>query len=122
MSDQHDQGQSPAPQQLPPPVVRSQKYQEVYSNSIRVRLTTTDCTLTFGNTVEFPGAPPNLVQDEVTLFLSIPFLKSVSLNLSAIVNAIEAEIGPIKFHRSGLPSSEAVAAAVEVFRNHPLSE
>jgi hypothetical protein len=121
MSDQREQGQSPAPQQ-PPAVIRSQKYQEVYSNTVRVRITTTDCTLTFGNTVEFPGAPPNLIQDEVTLFLSIPFLKSLALNLGAIVKAIEAEIGPIKFARGGLPSDEIVAAAVEVFRTNPLSE
>ena len=121
MSDQRDiQQQQPTAQV--PPIMRSSKYQEVYSNSVRVRLSTTDCTLTFGNSVDFPGAPPNLVQDEVTVFLTIAFLKSLSINLSAMVKAIEAEIGPIKFPRQGLASDESLVASVEIFRTHPLSE
>jgi hypothetical protein len=113
MSDEH----KPEPQEVQVPVVRSSRYQEVYANGVRFRVTAIDFTMILGTTPDIPGAPPNLIQDEVSVTVTHSFLKVLARNLSAVVQAIEQKLGPIKIPEKNNPQEERIAAMTQVLRD-----
>jgi hypothetical protein len=55
-----------------------------------------DFTLLFGTISDTPGAPTaNVIQEEVSIAMTWPQLKMLSLFLNDVVEAIESEAGPI---------------------------
>jgi hypothetical protein len=112
---------APAPvQPVPQQIVRAPNFKECYSNTLRFRLTPIDCTITFGNQPDV-GAPVVVIQDEVTVTLTLSFLKSLAIDLSRTVAAIEDAIGePIKVFAPSLVSDEQIQSSVKVVRDNPL--
>jgi len=120
MSEEHAE---PRPiSELQVPVARSPRYQEVYANGVRFRISPIDCTLTFGMSPDIPGAPANLVQDEVSITFTHAFLKILPRNLTAVVEAIEKEIGPIRIPERNVPSKERITALTQALRETKLVE
>jgi hypothetical protein len=116
MSDEHRSGVSSIPE-VQVPVARSPRYQEVYANGVRFRVSAIDFTMTLGTTPDIPGAPPNLIQDEVTVTLTHAFLKVLARNLSAVVNAIEQHLGPIKIPEKNNPQEERISAMSQAIKD-----
>jgi hypothetical protein len=114
MSEEHSESRPISELQIP--VARSPRYQEVYANGVRFRVTPIDFTITFGMSPDLPGAPPNLVQDEVSVSLTHPFLKILTRNLVAVLTAIETELGPIKIPEKNEPQEERIAAMTQALR------
>ena len=98
------------------PVLRSPRYQEVYANGVRFKVTPIDFTMTLGTSPDIPGMA-NLLQEEVAITLTYSFLKVLSHHLSGLVGAIEREIGPIKIDEKNDPKQEQFEAMAQVLRN-----
>jgi hypothetical protein len=114
MSEAPDQ---PAQQQI----TRALSYKECYGNTLRFRLTPTDCTITFGNLPDVGGAPVVVIQDEVTVTLTLSFLKTLAINFSGVVAAVENTLGePIKVLSKSLVSDEQLQALIQVIKDNPL--
>jgi hypothetical protein len=114
MSDEHSESR-PIPE-MQVPVARSPRYQEVYANGVRFRITPIDFTMTLGMSPDIPGAPANLVQDEVSVTFTHPFLKILTRNLVAVLTAIESELGPIKIPERNDPQQERITAMTQALR------
>jgi hypothetical protein len=76
-----------------------------------------DFSITFGNNPDLPGAPANLMQDEVSVTLTHSFLKVLSRHLSRIIEVIEREIGPIKIQEKNNPTEEQMASLGQILRD-----
>lgn len=120
MSDERNSGTPIPPGQSP--VIRSPNYRETYANGARFRLRSIDFTMTLATNPEIPGSPPNLIQDEVSITLTHPFLKILSRYLSAIVKTIEQELGPIKVPEANNPRQEQIDAWAQALKNTKLVE
>jgi hypothetical protein len=81
----------------------------------------TDCTLTFGFLPDV-NAPVQVIQDEVTISMTLPLLKSLVINFVKTVAAIERELGPIKVVAKTLATDEQIASVIQVLRDNPLSD
>jgi hypothetical protein len=121
MSDEHKSDSNTIPE-LQVPVARSSRYQEVYANGVRLRVTPIDFTMTLGTSPDIPGGPLNIIQDEVSVTLTHSFLKVLARNLSAVVQAIEEELGPIKIPERNIPQKERIAAMSQALRDAKLVE
>jgi hypothetical protein len=114
MSDEHKPEAPTPPSQIP--VFRSTRYQEVYANAVRFKVTPIDFTMALGTTPDIPGAPPGVMQDEAAIILTHSFLKVLSRHLNAIVEAVEQALGPIRIEEKNNPQQENIAAMVESLR------
>ena len=104
---------------IPPgqiPVARSPRYQEMYANSARFKVTAIDFTMTLGTTPDIPGAPAGLMQDEASITLTHSFLKVLARQLNAFVQAVEKELGPIRIEEKNNPTREQVESLVQALR------
>src|SRR5438132_720451 len=107
---------APPPAQPTQQIVRAQNFKECYSNTLRFRLTPTDCTITFGNQPDI-GAPVVIIQDEVTVTLTLSFLKTLAIDFSRTVTEIENALGePIKVFGPSLVTDEQLQNSVRVIR------
>jgi hypothetical protein len=121
MSEEKTEDANPPPAgQIP--VLRSPRYQEFYANGVRLRLTPIDFTIIFGSTPSIPGAPDNIVQDEVSVTMTHSFMKVLSRHFSLIVQALEQELGPIKIQQRQQPQDETIAEMIQTIRQTPLIE
>jgi hypothetical protein len=121
MSDER-KPETPEIQDVQVPVARSSRYQEVYANGVRMKVTPIDFTITFGTSPDIPGAPPALIQDEVSVTLTHSFVKVLARNLTAFVQAIEQELGPIRIPERNMPQKERIEAMVQALRSIKLIE
>ena len=87
-----------------------------------MRISPVDCSIVFGNAVEIPGAPPNLVQEEVTVTMTMPFAKVLFLHLAKTIEAIEKELGNIKVPTKNIPPDTIGDNVSKMLRENPLSE
>ena len=122
MSDERKLETPPQIQDVQVPVARSPRYQEVYANGVRMKMTPIDFTMTLGTSPDIPGAPPSLIQDEVSVTLTHSFLKILARNLTAFVEAIEQELGPIRIPERNLPQKERIDAMAQMLRSIKLVE
>jgi hypothetical protein len=87
-----------------------------------MKITPIDFTMTLGTSPDIPGAPPTLIQDEVSITLTHSFLKVLARNLTAFVQAIEQELGPIRIPERNLPQRERIDAMAQMLRSIKLVE
>lgn len=88
------------------PVIRSPRYQELYANAIRFKVTPIDFTMTLGTSPDIPGAPAGVMQDEASIILTHSFLKVLSRHLNAMVQAVEQALGPIRIEEKNNPNKK----------------
>lgn len=115
MSDERKPEAPTPPGQIP--VLRSPAYREVYANGLRFRVTSIDFTMTLGITLNIPGAPPNIMQEEVSITLTHSFLKVLARHLNAVVSTIETEIGPIRIEEKNNPKPELFESIAQELKN-----
>jgi hypothetical protein len=120
MSDERNSGTPTPPGQFP--AIRSPNYRETYANGVRFRLRSVDITITLVTNPDIPGSPTNLIQDEVSITLTHPFLKILSRYLGAIVKTIEQELGPIKVPEANNPRQEQIDALAQALKDTKLVE
>jgi hypothetical protein len=121
MADDH-QADATSPPPQTPLIARSPRYQDVYANSVRVRISPIDCSIVFGSAIEIPGAPPGIVQEEVTVTMSLPFAKVLLLHLGKTVGAIEKELGNIKVPAKSLPTDIIEENVSRMLKDNPLAD
>lgn len=114
------QGLELLPQPSAQPVTRAPNFKECYSNTLRFRLSPIECILTFGSQPDI-GAGSAAIQDEVSVIMTLSFLKTLSINFGKSVAAIEGELGePIKVTQKGLITDEQLQMLVKGLRDNPL--
>lgn len=89
-------GQELAPGQLPR-FVRAPEYRTIYTDLYRVRLGNGDVALYFSRTDHEPGidVSTSIIKEEAEILMSWGLAKILAQHLSALVVAVEAEIGEI---------------------------
>jgi hypothetical protein len=103
-------------------VTRSSRYQEVYANSVRFKLTPIDLTMTLGTTPDIPGAPVGIMQDEASITVTHSFMKVLARHLSALVQGVEKEFGPIRIEEKNNPKQEQIEAYFQALKTTKLIE
>jgi hypothetical protein len=115
MGERRQSGSGTGSDQIP--VLRSPRYQEIYANGVRFRVTPIDFTMTLGSTPDILGAPPNIMQEEVSITLTHSFMKVLARHLNAAVDAIEKEIGPIRIEEKHNPRPEQLELLAQALKN-----
>jgi hypothetical protein len=115
----------PPANEAPPPVSptdpssllsssRAPDYNIIFSDIHRARLGNGTVSVTFSRTTHPPGLQTlnNIIEEQCDIVMSWTQIKMVAMNLSAIVTAIEEEIGPISIPSAFRISHEANLAVV----------
>ena len=110
-----DQQQAPPLPQgftfVQPAGLRSPHYREIYASGFSFRATMSDFSIIFLSLASPPGALSAMLnQEETAITMTLPTLKVISENLSAVVKRIEEHLGPIKIDVRMRPDETRLAA------------
>lgn len=101
-------------------MMRSPHYRLVYANAFGFRLSASDFCLTIANNAAMPGAPVNIVQEEIAIMMPLPQLKILAEHLTGIVQAVEDEIGAIRVPEKSKASKDKIEPILSSIREAKL--
>lgn len=103
-------------------IMRSPLFRIAYTTGFQFRLSPMDFNIIFGCATGLPNGQ-NVMQEEVSLMMSLPTLKLLKEHITMALEVIEAEIGPIQVPVAGRPTEDNRAALVQALniRGNPLT-
>jgi hypothetical protein len=92
-------------------------YRLVYANAFGYKISSNDAVITFSINTTMPAGPVpvDVIQEEVSVAMTMPALKILHVFLSKLIPKIEEIAGPIKYLEAAIPTDEQLDPMMKAF-------